>query len=641
VLPITNPQRQVHVEAGKRDTLCPITTVRVTGFTIMDDDGDQGKTPGVSSVFLLGMTTDPLGLLAPKKCQLRAFRSYVNGTPYSSGGNPTVDQERYEFMSGTDNVDQTTGDITLTGGDQKGDYATWFSIGPWLQVPDGGSFQVTVAFGVDFGTRAQILKYPSDRQHFEAGSMTVGDFFARYPQLENAYTAQVAYNGVYETPHPGFEDQVPNCHGCETRLILPKGSPPQNVNESCPGRETAGKQVNDHDYTWFDFDCDYCTGVWDEFTGQGYFLRHWNAESPPPNPNLNVASIYNYSANPDRTGNNAPAGDHQISLAWDNLSETTPDPKTNQFDFRSYRVWKAAGWTRPVGSSGPADNDWALLNEFRWFNGAPHNYTWQKVGTDSVKVCPNVWIPQRGDSMAICLDSGDLWDRQSGMIIKPDSTVDCVRKNGNCIVDSAFALGTNSIERRFRYPIGRYRMVDHEVKNGFTYFYSVAAGDSSPNGTELFGRRSASETDGVVPQASTRTGKSVWVVPNPYRGYTDISQRPSAWDLTPNATDPTGTSIAFMGLPPGKWTIKIYTVAGDLVQTLHNDDPVNDSIRSTILGSDGKSHPGYNTQQDNPNDGQARWNLISRNGQDIVSGIYVFVVESGQGTQRGKFVVIR
>jgi hypothetical protein len=189
--------------------------------------------------------------------------------------------------------------------------------------------------------------------------------------------------------------------------------------------------------------------------------------------------------------------------------------------------------------------------------------------------------------------------------------------------------------------VGRYRLVDREVQNGFVYFYSVTAGDSVPNGTELFGRRAGSETDGVVPQASTRTGKNVWVVPNPYRGYVNIADRPSAWDLTPNATDPTGTSIAFMGLPPGKWTIKIYTVAGDLVQTLHSDDPVNDSIRSAVTGSDGKVHPGYNAQQDNPNDGQARWNLISRNGQDIVSGIYVFVVESGQGTQRGKFVVIR
>jgi len=306
-------------------------------------------------------------------------------------------------------------------------------------------------------------------------------------------------------------------------------------------------------------------------------------------------------------------------------------------------VWKVAGWRRPVGASGPSDDDWALLHEFRWIEAPPHNYYWQRnSATDSVKVCPKVWIPQVQDSMPICLDAGDMWDPQSGLVIKPDTTVDCVLKGGKCLVDSGYALGSNTVfQYRTRYPVGRYKLVDQEVQNGFIYFYSVTAGDSVPNGTELFGRRSASEADGVTPQAATATGKNVWVVPNPYRGYANISDRPSAWDLTPNATDPTGTSIAFMGMPTGQWTIKIYTVSGDLVQTLHSDDPINDSVRSVVVGSDDQTRPGYNTQQDNPNDGQARWNLISRNGQDIVSGIYVFVVDSSQGTQRGKFVVIR
>jgi hypothetical protein len=46
-------------------------------------------------------------------------------------------------------------------------------------------------------------------------------------------------------------------------------------------------------------------------------------------------------------------------------------------------------------------------------------------------------------------------------------------------------------------------------------------------------------------------------------------------------------------------------------------------------------------QQDAPGDGQASWNLISRNGQDVVSGIYLFSVESPGPVQRGKFVLIR
>ena len=36
-----------------------------------------------------------------------------------------------------------------------------------------------------------------------------------------------------------------------------------------------------------------------------------------------------------------------------------------------------------------------------------------------------------------------------------------------------------------------------------------------------------------------------------------------------------------------------------------------------------------------------RWDLISRNGQDIVSGIYLFTVESGSSHQAGRFMVVR
>src|SRR5262249_2982116 len=184
-----------------------------------------------------------------------------------------------------------------------------------------------------------------------------------------------------------------------------------------------------------------------------------------------------------------------------------------------------------------------------------------------------------------------------------------------------------------------------EVKNGFLYFYSLTAFDSSFDSNtqktlELNGRRSTSEAVGVSPQASTKESKAVWVVPNPYRGARRIQDRPSAWDLTPNGTDPTATHIDFLALARGSWTIRIYTIAGDLVQTLSSTDPVNESLRPPVAVGN-STYPGYNRQQDTANDGEARWNLISRNGQDIVSGVYIFTVESKQGTQRGRFVVIR
>ena len=93
-------------------------------------------------------------------------------------------------------------------------------------------------------------------------------------------------------------------------------------------------------------------------------------------------------------------------------------------------------------------------------------------------------------------------------------------------------------------------------------------------------------------------------------------------------------------MPPGQWTLKIYTISGDLVQTLRSEDAVNESIRPPVTEGN-TTRPGFTRQQDTESDGQARWNLISRNGQDVVSGIYLFTVESGEGVQRGKFVIIR
>ena len=98
----------------------------------------------------------------------------------------------------------------------------------------------------------------------------------------------------------------------------------------------------------------------------GLFHHTWLAESPPPSPNTNLSINYNYTDNPDRRF--APGGDEQVTVAWDNLSETSPDPKTGWFDFRGYKIWKVSNWARPKGSGGPSEDDWTLLAEYRLFD---------------------------------------------------------------------------------------------------------------------------------------------------------------------------------------------------------------------------------------------------------------------------------
>ena len=133
-------------------------------------------------------------------------------------------------------------------------------------------------------------------------------------------------------------------------------------------------------------------------------------------------------------------GRRQDPLAWDNLSENTPDPKEGDFDFRGYRLWKVSDWTPPVGSTGPSESDWTLLDQFHLFDQHRNNKIFIGPGRDlSVRsvadTCysasdgdscfrwPRVYIPQASDSQTIVLRAGDLWSRQSGRIIRPDRTL--------------------------------------------------------------------------------------------------------------------------------------------------------------------------------------------------------------------------
>ena len=662
-LSATDKRRQAP-NALQPGPLCTRLNLRVNGFSIADDDGDKGRTNGVPTLLLFDHTIDPLGESGPARVGFRAFRSFTVGTPYVQGGNPTIDQQRYELMTSQENLDPESGFINAPLGDQKGDYAQWWSVGPWLNVPDGGLITVTIGFSVSLGSYRDKVLYPLDYLSFRAdtsSSQARDGLIAKYPSLSTALSGQQAFEGIWEQRD---WDPLTDFHGRETALRNPPGAQ-ITFKGDCRDEQIGNqRQITSDKYTWFDFDCDYCTGVWVSATQTGLFHKTWNAEAPPPNPNLNVSVSYNYSDNPDRNDPRGvvAAGDRTVTLAWDNLSETTADPKSSWFDQRGYKIWKVANWTRPVGSPGPGEDDWSLIGEYRKFDqrrpdGTPiPDNRYERAPQDTV--CPRVFIPNYYNpatgktdtaTVEICLNRGDLWDRQTGDIIRPDPNVPCVpdtiptncRRAVGSLVGSSNPLKPDTVTV---YPIGRYRYVDREVKNGFIYFYSVTAFDSTGIGAtmvELSGRRSAVEAEGVVPQAATRNTKQVWVVPNPYRGVANIQERSSSWDLTPNASDPTGTHVDFMGLPTGRWTIRIYTVSGDRVAEIHSDDPVNESVRAPVTDDQGVTRPGYNRQQDNPNDGQARWNLISRNGQDIVSGIYLFTVESQLGTQRGKFVVIR
>ena len=116
----------------------------------------------------------------------------------------------------------------------------------------------------------------------------------------------------------------------------------------------------------------------------------------------------------------------------------------------------------------------------------------------------------------------------------------------------------------------------------------------------------------------------VYVYPNPYKVQ-------AAWD----GSGERDRLIWFANLPQ-RSTIKIFTLAGDLVKTMDHDaatyDGSNVERLSTGFGISRRALPG----------GEHAWDLISENDQAIATGLYLFTVEDNHGnTQVGKFLVIK
>jgi hypothetical protein len=105
----------------------------------------------------------------------------------------------------------------------------------------------------------------------------------------------------------------------------------------------------------------------------------------------------------------------------------------------------------------------------------------------------------------------------------------------------------------------------------------------------------------------------IYVVPNPA-----TAETLAPWRLQPNNDDPTGLKVEFHHLPRTTGRVTLWTLAGDRVRDLAFD------------ARDGN--------------GTLAWDLVSRNGQDVASGVYLYTVDADDPAFRrvvGKLVIIR
>jgi hypothetical protein len=113
----------------------------------------------------------------------------------------------------------------------------------------------------------------------------------------------------------------------------------------------------------------------------------------------------------------------------------------------------------------------------------------------------------------------------------------------------------------------------------------------------------------VANSATQTTLDNIYVVPNPYKGSSEFEQF-GRFDAEGNRTFP--KVIQFVNLPE-QATIQIFTLAGDLVQTLEHNNTTGVEV----------------------------WNLTSRLRQEIVGGIYIYRVAANGQEKIGKFVVVK
>jgi len=176
---------------------------------------------------------------------------------------------------------------------------------------------------------------------------------------------------------------------------------------------------------------------------------------------------------------------------------------------------------------------------------------------------------------------------------------------------------------KFKYYEYEYR-IKHLLPSQL-YYVTVTAFDYGAPGSGLESLESQFSANMVAEYAQYQNslveseGLKVVVYPNPYRidadyrkesggGFEGRGQEEMADDRV--------RRIHFINLPH-KCTIRIFSIDGDLVREIDHDEP-----------------------KDAPRSMHDEWDLITRNTQAAVSGIYYYVVESEFGTQMGKLVLI-
>ncbi len=358
---------------------------------------------------------------------------------------------------------------------------------------------------------------------------------------------------------------------------------------------------------------------------EGDKIPDFKGASPPPAP---VVKIY-----PSVDENNRGS----LTIRWNGFeSELTRDVFSNQYDFEGYRVYKALE---------PTNSEYELITSY---DKEDYN-RWYWDNNKSKWTLPS--------NPPFTLDSlrklyGEYFDPLQYGIDNPffvagpdgDSSYYFSRQDWNSsdltdtmfihkrFPEQPFPTILNLDSAAFYYPEeltdeGEFKYFEYEyvLRNllpSQLYYVSVTAFDygSPGHGLGALETKPVANTVSEFPQNSANLVESgnldVIVYPNPYRAdgrYRAHGFEGRGMEFLP---DERVRALHFTNLPR-KCKIRIFTIDGDLVREIDHDCKPE---------STGCMHE--------------QWDLITRNTQAAVSGIYYYSIESALGNQIGIFVLI-
>ncbi len=357
-----------------------------------------------------------------------------------------------------------------------------------------------------------------------------------------------------------------------------------------------------------------CDGDTAWYVGDG--VPDFKADAPPPAPVVKVI--------PEQG---------RLIIRWNGFfSETTADPFTRVVDFEGYNAYVGLD-SRPSSLTLYRSYDKPDYVRYRLIKYAVGSYEWRATDLpftlDSLRSLygdssfePLVYDrlhPLEIDSVFYYFEAqgfnASTMSPQGMHKVYPDA----VRPVNDSLLWTDDEVTTEHGRRLPRYY--EYEYIAEDLLPTVEYFVNVTAFDFGYAISGLAGQES-SKSEGIInawamPSSviAQEEKLAVYCWPNPYRfdgdyeaqGYENRKQ-----DLWYDRAH----RIHFANLPP-VCKIHIYSLDGDLVRTIdHNFAP------------------------DDPEAAHASWDLVTRNIQLAVSGIYYWVVESATGNQIGKLVII-